>query len=304
MIIFSQKHIAKSFIFFMVSIDCNLKRKAALRMFEEKRSRFVHGWMAGAFIVAIFIILQATQNVLLISVALQLIFYIVLPVSFLSYHFKNRGVKLRQLVFFRNILQWVLPIFGLTALVLAFSMSVYWLQLRALLPIAPATVNFALTPQPFPDALWYLIATSFILSIIAPIAEEFVFRGLILNRLMATFGFWSGLGLSSMIFALFHVNFFGAFLFAVVASLLYLKTGNLLVPIFLHIANNLIAVYQSFMNPFFPQWLMVSNINDLYSKSTPNLVVLIVSLAVLLVIIARLARGLENRIKETIVLWK
>lgn len=272
-------------------------------MFEEKRSRFVHGWMAGAFIVALFILLQATQNALLIGIAMQLIFYVVLPVSFLSYHFKKRGVKLRQVVFFQGTMHWLLPIFGLTILVLAFSMSVYWLQLRALIPIAPATVNFALTPQPFPDALWYLIATSFILSIIAPIAEEFVFRGLVLNRLMAAFGFWGGLGLSSMIFGLFHVNFFGAFLFAVVASLLYLKTGNLLVPILLHIANNLIAVYQSFVNPFFPQWLMVSSINDLYSKSMPNLVVLIVSLALLLLIIARLAKGLENKIKEFRGLW-
>lgn len=272
-------------------------------MFEEKRTRFVHGWMAGAFIVAIFILLQATQNVLLIGIAMQLVFYVVLPMAFLSYHFKKRCVKLRQVIFFQGTMHWLLPIFGLTVLVLAFSMSVYWLQLRALIPIAPSAVNFALTPQPFPDALWYLIATSFILSIIAPIAEEFVFRGLVLNRLMAAFGFWGGLGLSSIIFGLFHVNFFGAFLFAVVASLLYLKTGNLLVPILLHIANNLIAVYQSFVNPFFPQWLMVSSINDLYSKSMPNLVVLIASLALLLLIIAWLARGLENKIKETRVFW-
>ncbi len=272
-------------------------------MFEEKRSRFVHGWMAAAIIVAIFILLQATQNVLITSVMMQLIFYTVLPVWLLSYQFKKRDVKLRQVVFFRGTARWLLPLFGLTVLVLLFSMSIYWLLLRALMPIAPAVVDFALTPQPFPDALWYMVATSFILAIIAPIAEEFVFRGLILNRLIAAFGFWNGLGLSSLIFGIFHVNFFGAFLFAVVASLLYLKTGNLLVPILLHIANNLIAVYQSFINPSFPQWLMVSSINDLYTKSVPNLVVLIASLALLLFIIARMARGLENQIKETRVFW-
>src|SRR5690606_33363902 len=116
----------------------NLKRKAGVRMFEEKRSRFVHGWMAAAIIVAIFILLQATQNVLITSVMMQLIFYTVLPVWLLSYQFKKRDVKLRQVVFFRGTARWLLPLFGLTVLVLLFSMSIYWLLLRALMPIAPA----------------------------------------------------------------------------------------------------------------------------------------------------------------------
>lgn len=273
-------------------------------MFEEKRSRFVRGWMTGASIVAIFILLQASQNVFITSVAMQLIFYLVLPVWLLSYQFKKRSVKLRQVVFFHGTARWLLPVFGLTVLVLAFSMSIYWLMLRALMPIAPTAVDFALTPQPLPDALWYLITTSFILAIIAPIAEEFVFRGLLLNRLIAALGFWNGLGLSSLIFGIFHVNFFGAFLFAVVASLLYLKTGNLLVPIMLHVANNLVAVYQSFVNPSFPQWLMVTSINDLYTKSVPNFFVLSASLALLLLIIARLARGLDRQIAALRIFWK
>lgn len=99
-------------------------------MFEEKRSRFVHGWMAAAIIVAIFILLQATQNVLITSVMMQLIFYTVLPVWLLSYQFKKRDVKLRQVVFFRGTARWLLPLFGLTVLVLLFSMSIYWLLLR------------------------------------------------------------------------------------------------------------------------------------------------------------------------------
>ncbi|WP_158599115.1 CPBP family intramembrane glutamic endopeptidase [Planococcus salinus] len=268
------------------------------------RSRFVFGWMLSASIVAIFIVLQATENVLLTGVLMQLVFYIVLPAWLLGHHFKKRNVKLRQVVFFHGTARWLLPVFGLTVLVVAFSMSIYWLLMRALIPIAPTAIDVALTPQPLPDAVWYLIATGFVIAVIAPIAEEFVFRGLVLNRLIATFGFWNGLGLTSLIFGIFHINFFGAFLFAVVASLLYVKTGNLLVPILLHIANNTVAVYQSFVNPSFPQWLRVMNINDLYTKSIPNLIVLIISLALLLFIILRLARDPENKIEELRVFWK
>ncbi|MDQ0428575.1 membrane protease YdiL (CAAX protease family) [Planomicrobium stackebrandtii] len=268
-------------------------------MSEERKSPNMFGWMLGASIVSIFILLQVTQNVLIIGVAMLLVFYVVLPVPFVRYHFKKRGVKLSQVFFFRGTLRWLLPVLGLTVLVTSFSVSIYWLQLRGLMSIAPTAVELALMPQPFPDTLWYLVATGFILAVIAPIAEEFVFRGLILNWLVAGFGFWKGIGLSSLIFGIFHINFFGAFLFAVMASLLYLKTGNLLVPILLHSANNFVAVYQSFVNPSFPQWLMISSINDLYAKSVPNLIVLAGSLTLLLFIIAWLARGLEDKIEET-----
>ena len=267
-------------------------------MFEEMKSRHLFGWMLGASIAAVFILLQITENPLIIDVALQLVFYVVVPVWFFGYHFKKRGVKLRQVVFFRGTARWLLPVLGLMALSMAFSIGMVWLLLRALMPIAPSAVNFVLTPQPLPDELWYLIATGFIVAVIGPIAEEFVFRGLILNRLIAKFGFWNGLGLSSAVFGIFHIDFFAAFLFAVVASLLYLKTGNLLLPILLHIANNTVAVYQSFVNPAFPKWLMVTSVNDLYTKSVPNLIVLLASLALLLFVITRMAKGLEGKLKE------
>lgn len=262
------------------------------------KSRHLFGWMLGASIAAIFILLQVTENPLIIDVAIQLVFYVVVPIWFFGYHFKKRGVKLRQVVFIRGTARWLLPVFGLTALSMAFSIGMIWLLLRALMPIAPAAVDFVLTPQPLPDALWYLVATGFIVAVIGPIAEEFVFRGLILNRLITKFGFWNGLGLSSVIFGMFHIDFFGAFFFAVVASLLYLKTGNLLVPILLHIVNNTVAVYQSYVNPSFPQWLMVTSVNDLYTKSVPNLIVLLASLALLLLVIARMARGVEDKLEE------
>lgn len=267
-------------------------------MFEEMRFRFVFSLMMGALIVSLFILLRAAENVLLTAVAVQLIFYIVLPMPFLGYHFKKRGMKLRNTIFFRGTSRWLLPVFGLTILVLLFSMSIYWLMLRALMVISPRAADFALTPQPLPDAVWYLIATSLILAVIAPFAEEFVFRGVILHRLMEAVGFWKGIGLTSLIFAIFHINFFGAFLFAVMASLLYLKSGNLLVPILLHMANNTVAVYQTFVQPSFPNWMMATNTHELYTKTAPNLLVLFVSTAMLLFIIDRMARGLENQTKS------
>ncbi|MFD1030238.1 CPBP family intramembrane glutamic endopeptidase [Metaplanococcus flavidus] len=264
-------------------------------MFEEMRPRFVLGLMTVTAIVSISLLLQATGNVLLTNIVMLLVFYTVPPVWICSYYFKKHGIKLRQTLFVHGIARWLLPIAGLTLVMMAFSFSVYWLMMRGLLSISPVSVQIALTSQPLPGEMWYLAATGFIIAVIAPIAEEFVFRGVIMHRLMATFGLWKGVGLTSLIFSLFHINILSAFLFAIVASLLYLKTGTLLAPILLHIFNNTLSVYQYSFNPSFPEWLIVTSVDDLYTKSGPNLVTLIVSSVLLLFFITWLFRSLEKR---------
>ncbi|MBU9673828.1 CPBP family intramembrane metalloprotease [Planococcus sp. CP5-4] len=264
-------------------------------MARKKKPRFVLGLMTVASIVSISFLLQVAGNPFLNSIFALLLFYTVLPMWICSYYFKKRGVKLRQVVFSHGIALWLLPIFALTLLIMIFSMSIYWLLLRALMSTAPALVTLFLTPEPLPDVFWYLAATGFVVAVVAPIAEEFVFRGVLLNQLMDVFGLWKGIGITSLIFAVFHLNFLGAFLFAVIASILYVKSGNLLAPVLLHSANNTLAVYQAFAGTSFMEWLTVTSVNDLYTKSAPNLIALIASTVLLLLIIGWMSRGLEQR---------
>ncbi|WP_052131463.1 CPBP family intramembrane glutamic endopeptidase [Planococcus sp. CAU13] len=263
-------------------------------MFEEKRKRFVIVLMTVAGFISISMLLQATGSALLFNIVMLTIFYTVLPFWICSYYFNRHGIQLRRIFFFSGIAPWILPIIGITMLVLIFSISIYWLMLRGFASLSPALIEIALTPQPLPDELWYLLSLSFIIAILAPIAEEFVFRGVILHRLMAALGLWKGIGLTSLIFSVIHVNIFGAFLFAVLASLLYVKTGTLLAPILLHIFNNSLAVYQYFVDPTFPEWLTVTTVNDLYTKTAPNLAALFVTLGLLFLIIKWLGRGLDK----------
>ncbi|MFK8794908.1 CPBP family intramembrane glutamic endopeptidase [Planococcus plakortidis] len=263
-------------------------------MFEEKKPRFVLGLMTVAAIVSVSLILQAAGNPFLNSIFMLLLFYTVLPGWICSYYFRKRGVKIRQVLFFRGIARWLLPILGISMLVMVFSTSIYWLLLRALMATAPALVDLLLTPQPLPDVWWYLAATGFIIAIIAPIAEEFIFRGVILNQMAELFGLWKGIGFTSLIFAIFHLNFLGAFVFALIAALLYVKTGNLLAPILLHSANNALAVYQAFAGASFMDWLAVTGVSELYTKAAPNLLALMISTALLLLVIGWLSRGLAT----------
>ena len=85
---------------------------------------------------------------------------------------------------------------------------------------------------------------SFITTVIlSPIAEELIFRGVLLNKLKLIVPMSFSILISSILFASLHSfgGIIAAFIFAVCMSILYLKTDNILVPIFAHFLNNFIA---------------------------------------------------------------
>lgn len=80
-----------------------------------------------------------------------------------------------------------------------------------------------------------------IISIIAPIFEEFMFRKMLIDRTIK-YGAKLSILLSALIFALFHGNlsqFFYAFLLGGFFAYVYIKTGRIIYPITLHIIINL-----------------------------------------------------------------
>ena len=78
--------------------------------------------------------------------------------------------------------------------------------------------------------------------IVAPVVEELFFRGFLLNRLWHKYGFGAGAVLSSIAFAIGHVEMLGAMVFGIVLSVIYARTGSLIGPILVHMANNAIVV--------------------------------------------------------------
>lgn len=77
--------------------------------------------------------------------------------------------------------------------------------------------------------------------VITPIVEEVVFRGFLLHRWSYKWSLRTAIIVSSLLFAVVHLDPIGAFIFGVGMCILYLKTQSLLVPILCHSANNLIA---------------------------------------------------------------
>ncbi len=72
------------------------------------------------------------------------------------------------------------------------------------------------------------------LCVVAPIVEEFAFRGILLHRWAHKFGLRSAILWSSVIFGVVHPDFLGAFVFGVGMCEIYLRTQSLVLPIICH----------------------------------------------------------------------
>lgn len=80
--------------------------------------------------------------------------------------------------------------------------------------------------------------------IFAPFIEEFLYRGIILSGLLKKYSPITSILLSSLIFAIVHMNLpqgINAFILGLFLSLIYYKTKNLYICIFIHFINNLCA---------------------------------------------------------------
>ncbi|MBE6512028.1 MAG: CPBP family intramembrane metalloprotease [Methanobrevibacter olleyae] len=79
--------------------------------------------------------------------------------------------------------------------------------------------------------------------LLSPIIEELLFRGLLLRRFNKELNVTLAILISSILFGLCH-NFggiLGAILFGICVAILYIKSKNILVPIFVHFLNNLVS---------------------------------------------------------------
>lgn len=91
-----------------------------------------------------------------------------------------------------------------------------------------------------------------LVSIVAPIFEEIIFRGIILEQLDRRYGMIKAIIVSSLLFGIVHLNIHqgvNAFFIGIVAGFIYIKTNSLLLSMFLHFVNNSLAIILDFI-PF------------------------------------------------------
>lgn len=143
-------------------------------------------------------------------------------------------------------LAWVQLLWLVVGLFL-FSLGAFQVSYLGLSLVAPglveATLNQSLllsADQAVAPGL-YNALTLFSVLVVAPVTEEFIFRGVLLHRWGVKWGVRPAIVLTSVLFGVLHSNLIGLFVFGVVMSLLYLSTRSLLVPMIAHATNNAIA---------------------------------------------------------------
>lgn len=122
----------------------------------------------------------------------------------------------------------------------------------------PST-TFFYTPNETPLAPFLNFMNFIIVVIMAPIVEEFLFRGVILHRFTIKWGIKWAILVSSIIFGLLHTDIIGAFTFALVMCILYIKTASILVPIVAHMVNNMLVYGIQIMSTFSPENTVASH---------------------------------------------
>jgi uncharacterized protein len=137
-------------------------------------------------------------------------------------------------------------IIGLTILVLAFSLGSGLVFLSLLSYLFPSLVMIFTQSSKVEDlaasaALADKVGLFLVLVVFAPLTEEFLFRGIILNRWSQKWGMAKSLLATSLFFGCLHANPVGLSMFGLVMGLLYLRTQTLWIPVICHTLNNLVV---------------------------------------------------------------
>jgi len=142
---------------------------------------------------------------------------------------------------------------GLVIALLLFSLGAFQLSFYALSFAVPSFVEgllHAIAAESNPKTaipLLYAVLNGVAVIIIAPIAEEFIFRGVLFQCWAAQWGVRPALLASSLVFGVLHSNLVGLSMFGLVMGLLYIKTRTLIVPMVCHALNNALATAMGFI---------------------------------------------------------
>ena len=91
------------------------------------------------------------------------------------------------------------------------------------------------------------LLNSLIIVLLAPVIEEFFFRGILLTRWTVKWGVSKSILGSSLIFAILHLDPISSFCFGCMMAVFYIRTKSLFIPISVHIANNSIPLITSWL---------------------------------------------------------
>ena len=237
--------------------------------FSRMRVRYLLGWLIFAVIVIlIFFFIIGTlgpdpyPESSLRELLIHVIAYFVILLSVWIYLRRNRvswtrlrGPVPRQSTCF--------GVFKVVPLLIAFSLGEGLVLVYSLSHLAPGIFDELLSVELFVTAAneqqqWaYDLVMMFQIVVLVPVAEEALFRGLMLHRWAVRWNLTAALWTSSILFGIGHTqNVIGGTVFGLVMAILYIETGSLLVPVVVHATNNAIWCLIEVSGRVLPSWVL------------------------------------------------
>jgi len=183
-------------------------------------------------------------NVILypIKTSLTVIFSTPLMIYFFVWRMQKRGLDLTNelgLFFFKK------SVFFKSILLLALFLVLEEIYMRVLDIVVPVSFLKFILSEP-------LILGVLTTIVIAPILEEFIFRGFLFSQLKNTLGNWGAISLSSLAWTSLHFQYelkilFILFLFGLILGFLRWKYNSLFLVMVLHAVNNLVALITAYL---------------------------------------------------------
>lgn len=186
---------------------------------------------------------QTILNLLNIAYSLSWIFILLKTLQ-------KVGFKFNKIIGYKNYVNLKL-VAVIIAIEFAFVKGSNTLTLYNLSFVFPKYVESYINEKYFTNIL-EMILWSFSAMILAPIIEEFFFRGIILQKWAVKWGVRSGILTSSLLFAILHFRFdvIPLFITGILSSILYFKTRSLITSMLLHFFHNTIATILDVMDYF------------------------------------------------------
>jgi membrane protease YdiL (CAAX protease family) len=268
-------------------------------MFEEMKVRYFVGLailitLVFEWVLSMYVISEELSNIILGFAVFELAASL-----FFGYYFYKQKTSIHEVVHDRDTKRWFPSVFWLVLIFNTFSITTYWFYLfiqDSFFILDPFMVN------PLTGSSAFLIVVMMMSSVTGPIAEEFIFRGLLLNRIIKKTNMWGGILISSLVFAVVHMQaekLIATFLFGVVASLIYLKTRNLFIPILIHILHNSVVFIQTSVFPAWREFLFFSTYStDIQTNIVLKSTFLVISSIMMIVVIVYLAKDLRTDQKK------
>jgi membrane protease YdiL (CAAX protease family) len=183
-------------------------------------------------------------NVILypVKTSLTVIFSTPLMIYFFVWRMQKRGLDLTNelgLFFFKR------SVFFKSILLLALFLVLEEIYMRVLDIVVPVSFLKFILSEP-------LILGVITTIVIAPILEEFIFRGFLFSQLRITLGNWGAISLSSLAWTSLHFQYelkilFVLFVFGLFLGFLRWKYNSLFLVMALHAVNNLVALITAYL---------------------------------------------------------